>query len=263
MISGLGTNSMDLYFSVGIPNGYTELLAGVTFAPVLISLSTNIVSAASSTIQATVIGAGVNDKLTLVDSVSSTDLCMSSKVLEYGILECELDPAFDYSAGVSVSVKAVDSGTIYACSATDLTTCDVTLIAEQPAFTTVEKVSSSQLRITGSLFPTSGFTCSVLYANVESDTCTINSVSEVVADFINGISISETEITPILGFVDDDISFEHLALAGEPAVLANPFTLTSATSGITSSFAGGRQMTVVADGLSSKVISGDAEVRVC
>lgn len=61
---------MDLYFSIGIPNGYTELLDGATFAPVLLSLNTNEVSIAGSKIQATIIGAGVNDKLTLVDTTS-------------------------------------------------------------------------------------------------------------------------------------------------------------------------------------------------
>ena len=240
MVSGLSSNRMDLYFSVGIPNGYTELLDGVSFAPKLVSLSTNTVSAAGSTIQATVIGAGVSDALTLVDSASSTELCLSSRVLEYSVLECELDPAFDFSAGVSISVKASSSGTIYTCSAADSTACDVSLVTEQPAFTTVEKVSSGQMRITGSLFPLSGFTCSVQYANAESDTCTVNSDSEIIADFINGISVSETEISPILSFIDDDISFEHFALADELALLANPFSLTDATSGLTSSFAGGR-----------------------
>ena len=39
--SGLSSSSMDLYFSSGIPNGYTELSSGVTFTPKLISLSSN------------------------------------------------------------------------------------------------------------------------------------------------------------------------------------------------------------------------------
>lgn len=145
MTTGLSTNQMDLFFSFGLPNGYTELLDGVTFAPKLVSLSTNTVSAAGTTIQATVIAAGVNDALTLVDSSSKTDLCLSSKVLEYSVLECELDASFDYSSGVSISVKAIDSGTVYPCSATDSSSCDITLVSEQPAFATVAKVSSSQM----------------------------------------------------------------------------------------------------------------------
>lgn len=68
--SGLTTNVMDLYFSVGIPNGYSVLFAGVSFDPKLISLSTNTVSAAGSTIQATIVGAGVGDALTLIHSTT-------------------------------------------------------------------------------------------------------------------------------------------------------------------------------------------------
>lgn len=96
----------------------------------------------------------------------------------------------------------------------------------------------------------SGFTCVVNYANGESDPCTIVSASEINADFTFGISISETEISPVLSFVDDEISFEHMALAGNLAVLANPFSLNSATSGLTSSFAGGRHLSITAGGLS-------------
>ena len=48
--SGLVNNPMDLYFTVGRPNGYTELLAGVKFTPVLLELSTNTISEAGSTI---------------------------------------------------------------------------------------------------------------------------------------------------------------------------------------------------------------------
>ena len=119
------------------------------------------------------------------------------------------------------------------------------------------------MRITGSLFPLSGFTCSVNYANGESDACSINSDTEIVADFTYGISISETETSPVLNFLDDDISFEHLAVASELAVLSNPLSLTDSSSGLTSSFAGGRQLTLTAEGLSQKVITGDAVVRVC
>ena len=48
--SGLETNKIDLYFAIGIPDGYTELFAGATFSPVLLSLSLNEVSSAGSKI---------------------------------------------------------------------------------------------------------------------------------------------------------------------------------------------------------------------
>ena len=68
--AGLVSNSMDLYFSVGIPNGYTELLTGAIFSPKFLQLNINSISEAGSTIQATIKGVGVSDEITLIDSAS-------------------------------------------------------------------------------------------------------------------------------------------------------------------------------------------------
>lgn len=88
LTSGSAVNSMDLYFSVGLPNGYTELLDGITFDPKLVSLSSNTGSSAGSIITAQVKGVGVDDQVTLYDSVNSVNMCQTSKVIAYGILEC-------------------------------------------------------------------------------------------------------------------------------------------------------------------------------
>jgi hypothetical protein len=56
---------MNLYFSVGLPNGYAELETGISFEPKLVSLSTNEGSAGGSIITAAVKGVGVNDNVTL------------------------------------------------------------------------------------------------------------------------------------------------------------------------------------------------------
>lgn len=75
---------MDLYLSVGIPNGYTELLDGISFTPKLLSLSTNEGSAAGSIITAVVKGVGANDKITLINTATGDDLCKTSRVMSYG-----------------------------------------------------------------------------------------------------------------------------------------------------------------------------------
>ena len=128
--SGLTANKMDLYFSVGIPNGYTELLSGATFVPKLTQLSTNTISVAGSTIQATVKGVGVDDSITLIDVASSTELCTSATMKSYGVLECVLDPTFDFSAGaIDVGVKENASGTTHStCENTDTTKCKLELL---------------------------------------------------------------------------------------------------------------------------------------
>lgn len=84
LTSGLTSNTMDLYLSVGIPNGYTELLDGISFTPKLLSLSTNEGSAAGSIITAVVKGVGANDKITLINTATGDDLCKTSRVMSYG-----------------------------------------------------------------------------------------------------------------------------------------------------------------------------------
>ena len=79
---------MNLYLAVGIPEGYTELDAGISFEPKLLSLSTNIGSANGSLITAVVKGVGINDKVTLVNEVSGDDFCQTATVTGYGTLEC-------------------------------------------------------------------------------------------------------------------------------------------------------------------------------
>lgn len=241
---------MDLYFSIGIPKGYTEYLDGTTFTPKLLSVSTLEVSPSGSTIQATIKGVGVNDEITLVNSASTgTSLCLSATVIEYGLLECVTDPAVDFSGSIVASVKEIASGTVHACLSTNTAQCTIGNLASQPAFDSVTLTSSSQLDLTGSLFPTSGFTCEVVYAQATSDTCTITSASAVTAIFTNGVGTEETAVAPVLRFIATDGTYSHQAVPSDQAVLANPLTVSSATSSLQSSFAGGSSFTVSAPGL--------------
>ena len=122
--SGSSANSMNLFLAVGIPEGYEELLPGITFEPKLLSLSTNVVSAGGSLITAVVKGVGVNDNVTLVDSATSEDFCQSSRVLSYGVLEC-LTKAGELTSAVTLGVKNSDSGTEYECAALDQSECQL------------------------------------------------------------------------------------------------------------------------------------------
>ena len=84
MTSGLTANTMDLFFTIGIPAGYTLLSPGITFAPKLISLSASSGSTAGSIITAVVKGVGISDNVTLYDSATTTNICASSRVTAYG-----------------------------------------------------------------------------------------------------------------------------------------------------------------------------------
>lgn len=111
---------------MGIPTGYGTYASGVSFEPKLLSLSTNNVSLAGSTIQATIKGVGENDEVTLVDSTTKTDLCLTKTVKSYGLLECVLNPSFDFSAGpVDLQVKD-KAGNYHICANADSTKCKLT-----------------------------------------------------------------------------------------------------------------------------------------
>ena len=83
--------------------------------PKLIDLSTSIGSEAGSTIYGVVIGRGVGDSVTLTDATGN-DICESSAIIEYGLLECNVAPG-TISTGVltpkdtaaSASAAAIDS----------------------------------------------------------------------------------------------------------------------------------------------------------
>lgn len=115
LTSGLTTNSMDLYFSVGIPHGYTELASGITFAPQLVSLSSNTGSQAGSTITAIVKGVGIDDQVTLYDRLSGIDICQSSKVTSYGVLEC-ITIEQEISVAAELGIKEINSNARHACA---------------------------------------------------------------------------------------------------------------------------------------------------
>ena len=99
---------MNLYLSVGLPRGYTELQTGISFEPKLLSLSTNTGSAAGSLITAVVKGVGIYDKVTLYDDVNGIDMCQTATVTDYGILEC-LTIVAEITSPVQLSVKEIVS----------------------------------------------------------------------------------------------------------------------------------------------------------
>lgn len=177
LVSGLTSSSIDLYFSIGIPNGYTELSDGITFEPKLLSLSTNTGSQAGSIITAVVKGVGVGDKVSLYDSVNSLDICQSATVIEYGVLEC-LTIAQEIAVAADLSIKEIDSGTVHSCAATAVENCQFSTFVsavDQMAIESASVTSATDISFTGQLFPTSGFTCEAVFRGAVSDSCVIQS----------------------------------------------------------------------------------------
>ena len=74
---------------------------------------------------------GMEDDLTLLDNLTLIDLCLSSKMVAYSILECELDPSFDYGRtvpGIALQVKNKRTGIRYDCVNNGYTSCGIKLL---------------------------------------------------------------------------------------------------------------------------------------
>ena len=125
--------------------------------------------------------------------------------------------------------------------------------------TSVALQSATELKFTGTLFPSE--TCEGYYMSLVSDSCTVESATSVVATFNGGVPTSPTDVTPELRFNATDGS--HYAKFDTAAVISNPLSITATTSGLVSSFAGGRTLQVTANGLTSDVTLGNKQIRVC
>ena len=132
--SGSETNTFEVYTQEGVPNGWsdpsgaspTQFDDGITFDPQLVGLSANEGTTSGAVIYAEIIGAGVNDQYTL--SSGSTDICDSSRMIEYSLLECTVK-AMELSAGTQLSVKNKETGAVTACGNADTTKCQYSTFA--------------------------------------------------------------------------------------------------------------------------------------
>lgn len=75
--------------------------------------------------------------------------------------------------------------------------------------------SVTDLTFTGTLFPSED--CEGEFLGMVSNSCTVNSATEIVATFDKGVPTSSTNVTPGLSFVASDGS--HYALVDESAIV--------------------------------------------
>ena len=122
-----------------------------------------------------------------------------------------------------------------------------------------EVLSSTELKFMGSNFPSE--TCEGLFLGMVSDSCTVESSTSVVATFNKGVPTSSTNVSPQLRF--NSTGGSHYAQFDVSATLQNPLLVTATTAGLVSSFAGGREIEITANGLTSDIMLNQAEVRIC
>ena len=123
--------------------------------------------------------------------------------------------------------------------------------------------------MTGTNFPTVGYTASVIYKGITSDSATIDSATSITGTFTNGVPVSTTGSTPTIRFTPTSrrmlsaTTANYLEAAGT-AELMNIVSVTSSTTGLECSFQGGCTYEVVAAGLTSTLTSSTTDkIDVC
>lgn len=122
-------------------------------------------------------------------------------MLAYGKLLCTISDSADFSTTLNVKLGATLSTT--ACSGT---ACDYSQLAANqatfPSVTAIDPFTANSIKLTGNFY-TSGYTVSVSFAGIKSDSNTVSS-SAIDATWLYGVPISETAATPVVMFQHTD-----------------------------------------------------------
>lgn len=139
----------DFYLPIGLPEGLDNLTitTGFTMQPVLLKLFQTVASPAGSWITAIVKGIGANTKgVTLVNSTGFS-ICQIVKIPKYGVLQCKTKAGTLPLDLVSVS----QNGVTFACQGTS-DECSLQTSSTMPTLTSVSKVDSYTMQLTGTNF---------------------------------------------------------------------------------------------------------------
>jgi len=207
-IDGWTLSNINLYFDVGLPQGYDTVIEGKTFTlgPKMTSITSNAGSLGGSIIIAQVEGVGpLSDSssanwaangVDLVDSTSQSSICQSVKLTSYGVVECTTITGVINSA--TIAAKSLKDQTVENCSNTDTTLCTYQQLDDN-SFPDVVSVASSvagQIVFEGNNFFTSGHTANASYAGIYADQISIESSSKATATWTLGFPPLGVEIAP-------------------------------------------------------------------
>lgn len=203
--AGETAQAVEIYTKEGVPNGMTSspFAEGITFPAQLVDISTSTGSEEGAVIYAHVEGRGVEDNLTLVNP-SGTDICASSRMIEYGLLECTVTPGVK----ATETIRAMDraTGTAAPETATAINNQFGTAVAGSgPEFSAIAVAPSgtgtgTEVTFTGENFAAFGNDCQVTVLGVNSTSCTITATG-ATATFENGLPVTKNAAVPELALI--------------------------------------------------------------
>jgi len=262
-ITGWVLHNMALYFDVGLPKGYDTVIEGKNFtlSPKLVSVSPNAGSTGGSLIIARLEGLGTLSNTTqaywnahggtLVDVATNQDICQSVIVKQYGEVECITKPGV-VAAGTVIGAKSYETNEQLPCSnSANPSSCQYQQLDTDtfPVVSSISNAVSGQIVFTGTNFYTTGYAANASYGGAYADAITIDSATQVTATWTYGLPPLTTALMPSLWFNETGTDVRHYANIS--TTLSKTLTVTGADSALTCSFAGGCNLTVNAEGLST------------
>lgn len=141
----------------------------------------------------------------------------------------------------SNALKLKTSASSSACANSVSTACDFEqLTAGSPTVSAVTVSDATTIAITGTDFPTSAYTVSVIVKGVESSSASIDSATAITATFANGVPVSGSAIAPTVRFTSTSRRMLSAAAnfveAVGSATITNSVTVSASTNGLSCSF---------------------------
>lgn len=238
----------------------------MTFSPEFMGLETTEGSECGATFNAIISGMGEDDidSVMLVNAADGSDICASTRVPEYGVLECTTIAGI-VSPAITVAIKV--DGTQAACQGLFGLSCTYTTqtSAVVPSYTSPVLSSTTTLVMTGNNLAMTGATgCTVSFAGVDADSCAVDGNGDATGTWDAGVPLPFAVESPILKIVTENagITVTHQVCTANTVV--NVYTTpASAQADLTCSYAGGCLQSINNDGLAPNVEAGLLKVFVC
>ncbi|TNV88211.1 hypothetical protein FGO68_gene8985 [Halteria grandinella] len=255
------TLNVDIYLPIGIPDGIEALTTttGISVTPKLLSINVNAGSPGGTLITAYVKGVGTLTSGVTLTTSTNYDICQSVKMLKYGDFQCKTK---QMTIGAT-SFKLKVGSTSYSCSGSN-GECNYETQTTFPSISTATATDSYSIQFTGTGFTTlSGFEALVSFLNIEADSVIVNSDTDLVATFTNGIPIGNG-VVPQLSFSEASSNITHWAL--NSATVTNTVSSTiQIESSVQCSFAGGCSLKINQPGLIQNLLNDTSSnaIRIC
>ena len=135
--------------------------------------------------EANVQGVGYNSVLDLIRPDSSS-LCSTLTIVSNGLVLCRTIEA-DISTAEAISTDY--NGATIPCGNSDTSNCEYSTPASgSPTVTSIQTIPSDLITITGTDFPTSGYTAKVYVGGFEADSVVVEDSTTIKASYDLGIA---------------------------------------------------------------------------